>query len=32
VIRSSDQIAVGDTIRAVFAKGESEARVIEKNE
>jgi exodeoxyribonuclease VII large subunit len=32
VIRSSDQIAVGDTIRAVFAKGEGEARVIEKNE
>lgn len=32
VVRSSDQIDVGDTIRVAFAKGGSKARVTEKNE
>ena len=32
VVRSSDQIDVGDTIRVEFAKGGSQARVTEKNE
>jgi exodeoxyribonuclease VII large subunit len=32
VVRSSDQIDVGDTIQVVFAKGGSKARVTEKNE
>ncbi|SHL61704.1 Exodeoxyribonuclease VII large subunit [Nitrosospira sp. Nsp11] len=32
VVRSSDEIDVGDTIRVEFAKGGSKARVTEKNE